>query len=123
MWLTTRRLRETTATKMFQAVAATIQKNNEVPNVAVYRMRTRYRQIRPWSTLVSSLRCEGVVTWGGTVIPGGGGGCAKKGGPENPNTLNHLEERLLDQAQMRLSYTPLFWGRSRSIPQGMVSDV
>ena len=29
---------------------------------------------------------------------------------------NHLEERLLDQAQARV-YTPLFWGHSRSIPQ------
>ena len=36
---------------------------------------------------------------------------------------NHLEERLLDQAQARASYTPLFWGRSRSIPQCMVSNV
>ena len=37
--------------------------------------------------------------------------------------VNHLEERLLDQAQARASYTPLFWGRSRSIPQCMVSNV
>ena len=36
---------------------------------------------------------------------------------------NHLEERLLDQAQVRASYTPLFWGHSRSIPQGMILDV
>ena len=36
---------------------------------------------------------------------------------------NHLEERLLDQAQARASYTPLFWGHSRSIPQGMILDV
>ena len=36
---------------------------------------------------------------------------------------NHLEERLLDQAQARASYTPLFWGHSRSIPQGMIFDV
>ena len=36
---------------------------------------------------------------------------------------NHLEERLLDQAQARALYTPLFWGRSRSTPQCMVSDV
>ena len=36
---------------------------------------------------------------------------------------SHLEERLLDQAQARASYTPLFWGHSRSIPQGMVLDV
>ena len=35
---------------------------------------------------------------------------------------NHLEERLLDQVQARASYTPLFWGRSRSIPQCMVSN-
>ena len=35
---------------------------------------------------------------------------------------NHLEERLLDQAQARASYTPLFWGHSRSIPQGMILD-
>ena len=38
-------------------------------------------------------------------------------------TENHLEERLLDQAQARASYTPLFWGHSRSIPQGMILDV
>ena len=38
-------------------------------------------------------------------------------------SVNHLEERLLDQAQARASYTPLFWGRSRSIPQGMIFDV
>ena len=36
---------------------------------------------------------------------------------------NHLEERLLDQAHARASYTPLFWGHSRSIPQGMILDV
>ena len=36
---------------------------------------------------------------------------------------NHLEERLLDQAQARASYTPPFWGHSRSIPQGMIFDV
>ena len=36
---------------------------------------------------------------------------------------NHLEERLLDQAQARASYTPLFWGHSRSLPQGMILDV
>ena len=32
---------------------------------------------------------------------------------------NHLE----DQAQVRTPYTPLFWGHSRTIPQGMVPDV
>ena len=38
---------------------------------------------------------------------------------------NHLEERLLDQAQARASYTPPppFGGLSRSIPQGMIFDV
>ena len=36
---------------------------------------------------------------------------------------NHLEERLLDQAQARATYTPLFWGHPRSIPQGMILDV
>ena len=36
---------------------------------------------------------------------------------------NHLEERLLDQAQARASYSPLFGGHSRSIPQGMILDV
>ena len=36
---------------------------------------------------------------------------------------NHLEERLLDQAQAWASYTPLFGGHSRSIPQGMILDV
>ena len=35
---------------------------------------------------------------------------------------NHLEERLLDQAQARASYTPPFGGHSRSIPQGMTCD-
>ena len=39
------------------------------------------------------------------------------------NRMNHLEERLLDQAQARASYTPLFWGHSRSIPQGMILNV
>ena len=36
---------------------------------------------------------------------------------------NHLEEMLLDQAQARASYTPLFWGHSCSIPQGMIFDI
>ena len=36
---------------------------------------------------------------------------------------NHLEERLLDQAQARASYAPLLGGHSRSIPQGMIFDV
>ena len=51
----------------------------------------------------------------GILAPGGGGGlnCAP----------NHLEERLLDQAQVRASYTPLFGGHSRSIPQGMIFDL
>ena len=43
--------------------------------------------------------------------------------PELDVSRNHLEERLLDQAQARASYTPLFWGHSRSIPQGMILDV
>ena len=34
---------------------------------------------------------------------------------------NHLEEKLLDQ--VRASYTPLFWGHLRNIPQGMIFDV
>ena len=38
-------------------------------------------------------------------------------------SVNHLEERLLGQAQARAAYTPLFWGHSRSIPQGMIFDV
>ena len=49
------------------------------------------------------------------------------GGGANPiyvvNYVNHLEERLLDQAQARASYTPLFWGHSRSIPQGVIFNV
>ena len=36
---------------------------------------------------------------------------------------HHLEERLLDQAQARASYTPLFGVHLRSIPQGMILDV
>ena len=46
-----------------------------------------------------------------------------------PNKLSnkkHLEERLLDQAQVRASYVvypPLFGGHSRSIPQGMMFDL
>ena len=36
---------------------------------------------------------------------------------------NHLEQRLLDQAQARVLYTPLFGGHLRSIPQGMILDV
>ena len=37
--------------------------------------------------------------------------------------MNRLEERLLDQAQARVSYTPLLGAHSRSIPQGMIFDV
>ena len=40
-----------------------------------------------------------------------------------PTPGNNLEERLLDQAQAWASYTPPFWGHSRSIPQGMILDV
>ena len=47
----------------------------------------------------------------------------RKMGCEASLTENHLEERLLDQAQARAAYTPLFWGHSRSIPQGMILDV
>ena len=36
---------------------------------------------------------------------------------------NHLEERLLDQAQAHVSYTPLLGGHSCNIPQGMIFDV
>ena len=43
--------------------------------------------------------------------------------PSTAARPQHLEERLLDQAQARASYTPLFWGHSRSIPQGMILDV
>ena len=38
-------------------------------------------------------------------------------------TSNHLEERLLDQAPARASYTLLFGGHSHSTPQGMIFDV
>ena len=41
----------------------------------------------------------------------------------NPSFSNHLEERLLDQAQARASYTPLFWGHLSSIPQDVIFDV
>ena len=41
----------------------------------------------------------------------------------NTTTSNHLEEGLLDQAQVHAPYTPPFWGHSRTIPQGMVPDV
>ena len=44
--------------------------------------------------------------------------------PRHPDsTTNHLEERLLHQAQVRASYTPLFWCHLCSIPQGMILDV
>ena len=45
------------------------------------------------------------------------------GHPGQLKNRSHLEERLLDEAQARASYTPLFWGRSRSIPQCMVSNI
>ena len=61
---------------------------------------------------------------------GGGGGseakkvCVPKIGLNFPaHLINHLKERLLDQAQARASYTPLFGGHLRSIPQGMIFDV
>ena len=59
------------------------------------------------------------LTFSGPPGPWGGGHCHL---PQQFNA-NHLEERLLDQAQARASYTPLFWGHSRSIPQGMILDV
>ena len=38
--------------------------------------------------------------------------------------VNHPEERLLDQAQARASYTPFFGGgHLRSIPVGMIFDI
>ena len=41
-----------------------------------------------------------------------------------PHCLEPSERKLLlDPAQVRASYTPLFWGHSRSIPQGMILDV
>ena len=46
---------------------------------------------------------------GGDFVRGvfrGGNFAAKRGGEISPG--NHLEERLLDQAQVRASYTPLF---------------
>ena len=45
------------------------------------------------------------------------------GAARSVRNQNPLEERVLDQAQARASYTPPFGGRSRSIPQCMVSDV
>ena len=36
---------------------------------------------------------------------------------------NHLEERLLDQVQVRTHTPPLLGGRSRSIPEGIILDV
>ena len=39
------------------------------------------------------------------------------------NHANLLEERLLDQAQVRASYTPPFGGHSHGILQGMIFDV
>ena len=61
-----------------------------------------------------------------------GGGFSQGFGTQTPyaafhpwqlKNRNHLEERLLDLAQARASYTPLFWGHSRSIPEGMIFDV
>ena len=50
---------------------------------------------------------------------GGGGSPPSKIGP------NHLEERLLDQAQAQTRAAPPFWGSfaRRSIPEGMILDV
>ena len=58
-----------------------------------------------------------------TAIEGKQGAVGPFPVPVCENYKNHLEERLLDQAQARASYTPLFWGHSRSIPQGMILDV
>ena len=63
---------------------------------------------------------------GQNYVGGAVGGTQKATGSEitvSDRLRNHLEERLLDQAQARASYTPLFWGHSRSIPQGMILDV
>ena len=72
---------------------------------------------------------EGTIGQGGRGRKGGErsmgttayGGKGPKGRAANGN--RPFEERLLDQAQARASYTPLFGGRSRSIPQCMVSNV
>ena len=40
-----------------------------------------------------------------------------------PAYSNNYEKRLLDQAQARPPYSPLFWDHSRIILQGMISDV
>ena len=57
---------------------------------------------------------RGIISWGNFLF--------EEGGEVFP-WRNHLEERLLDQVQARASYTPLFLGRSCSIPQCMVSNV
>ena len=46
-----------------------------------------------------------------------------KSPPPPRQSKSPREERLLDQAQARASYTPIFWGRSRSILHCMVFEV
>ena len=46
-----------------------------------------------------------------------GGGGPKIGLKFLPPSVNHLEERFLDKAQVRASYTSPLWGRLRRIPQ------
>ena len=52
------------------------------------------------------------------LIPGTRCGC-----PQKKTQKKSPRRGLLDQAQVRTPYTPLFWDHSRTIPQGMVPDV
>ena len=83
-----------------------------------FSLRANWLQL-PLST--KSVGSEGTI-----VAPRGFWGDCKEVGRPDAVCLrfqNHLEERLLDQAHARASYTPPFWGHSRSIPQGMIFDV
>ena len=93
------------------------------------RCRTRHS--------MKAVQCEVTWTWGKLACAAGGGGGARKGAPVTGQSQeaslkplmmthqlrrkaawkiffkNHLEERLLDQALARASYTPFFCGHSR----------
>ena len=75
-----------------------------------------------WSVLRGGVCVAG---WGGRIVGDRGSASlsSKQKSTQSVQNRNHLKEKLLDQAQARAAYTPLFWGHSRSIPQGMILDI
>ena len=81
----------------------------------VYHRATAHAPVKEQASVLVLCLCM-YELW----MSGGRGGISAMPPPPPPKPQNHLKERGLDQAQARASYTPLFKGHSRSIPQGMI---